>query len=593
MEPFIHIWRNVTNARKAKVDFQLGTHYPEARCPNCRKLHTTAEIIMPPGVNMALFKDLQERGAWRSYQKYVVELEPVLEAMSARGMPVSPAAHAALTAQLRELYGAAEGAMQALVPDECKPFVPGNGYKKLPKDFSAEGPLLPKASGSPKPEFANNAGSDSPASTSNLKASVGVGGLDALGVGGPSIEGPSFLLRKFPDGEERWVRLKKWKPSHAGLIRYMRHRGHAVPRDWKSSKETTNEDELKRLAKRTKDILYETVLEYRQIGTVLNNHLANWLPAADGRVHPTFYYETGTGQLASRRPNAQNAPRHGEGGKGQRAAQFRAMVEARPGHTLLEFDYRSFHAQTLAFEAEDADYLRLAKLDIHSYLTAHLVRHPDRDRMLSWDDQELGACLAQIKREHTFIRDYKAKRAVLGYGFGMGWRKLYMLNQESFDSQADAKRVVDTLNGLFPKACAWRDSIRHQAHEQGYLMSRFGCIRWFWEVLRWDGTGWRSGGDDSEAAVAFLPANDAFCHIKEAMLRLNGADFLSKYALINQIHDALMFECPDALVHEALLVVKSAMERPSEVLVNSIAPAGLSVEVSASRGVTWDKMEKV
>src|SRR5690349_22854537 len=50
--------------------------------------------------------------------------------------------------------------------------------------------------------------------------------------------------------------------------------------------------------------------------------------------------------------------------------------------------------------------------------------------------------------------------------------------------------------------------------------SDLGCIRWFWEVFKWDGTKWVAGGDDSEAAVAFLPANDAFCHIKDAMRRL-------------------------------------------------------------------------
>lgn len=589
---------------------------------------------------MGLLTDLRDRGLWPGYSRYVLGLEPVLDAMSKRGVPVSPEAHAALVKELTELYNAAEGAMQALVPDECKPFTPKNGYKKLPKDFAvpvtasdnalAAGggsssvkvsagnpPSLPGASKPPIPS-AVNVGAELPTRPNSQRGVSEAGGMDAPGrEGGFLAESPTFLLKKFDDGEERWVRVGKWKPSHSGLIKYMRHKKHPIPRDWKTGKETTVEADLERLARSTKDILYEAVLEYRQVGTVLNNHLANWVPHTDGRVHPVFYYDTGTGQLASRRPNVQNAPRHGEGGKGERATRFRSMVVARPGHTLLEFDYRSFHAQTLAFEAEDPDYLRLAKLDIHSYLTAHLVRHPDRNKLLGFDDASLAQALAEIKHNNQFVRDYKAKRAVLGYGFGMGWRKLYMLNRDSFDSQADAKKVMDMLNGLFPRACAWRDRIRHQAHEQGYLMSRFGCIRWFWEVFKWDGTGWKSGGDDSEAAVAFLPANDAFCHIKEAMLRLNGngvttvtgvvgtkgapcsrtsaisATALERYGLINQIHDALMFECPDPLVDEALVTVKEEMERPSVALVNDVAPLGLSVEVSVSRGKTWDRMEKI
>lgn len=536
--------------------------WPQTRCTHCQSIHPVLNIAMPPGlgpINMfsSLLGDLSERGVLSGYQKFVVGLEPILKDMSERGVPVSPERWAAVRAELERDYAATEASMQALVPDEVKPFHPKNGYKRPPVMDEGEG------------------------------------------------DG-TYLLKKFEDGDERWVKLDPWKPSLAGLVRYMKHRGHPVPKDWKSDKETTNEQELERLANRTKDPLYDCVLSYRQIGTILNNHIPNWEPDAGGRVHPVFYYEPGTGQLASRRPNAQNAPKHGKGSKKELADAFRSMIQPRKGHTLLEFDYRSFHAQTLAFEAGDADYLRLAKLDIHSYLTAHLVRHPERHRLLGLSDDELADRLGEIKEAHGFVRDYKAKRAILGYGFGMGWKKLYMMNRESFDSQADAKRVVDMLNGLFPKACAWRDAVRKQAHEQGYLLSRFGCIRWFWEVLRWQGGEWRSGGDDSEAAVAFLPANDAFCHIKEAMLRLDRApvmcgagavrdgSLLKKYGLINQIHDALMFECPDELVDEALAAVPEEMERPSLVLVSDICPGGLSVEVSASRSSeNWSKMEKV
>ena len=182
----------------------------------------------------------------------------------------------------------------------------------------------------------------------------------------------------------------------------------------------------------------------------------------------------------------------------------------------------------------------------------------------------------------------------LGYGFGMGWRKLYMLNQESFDSQSEAKRVMDTLNGLFPRACKWRDEVRMKAHEQGFLMSRAGCIRWFWEVFKWDGSKLVPGGDDSESAVAFLPANDAFCHIKDAMLRLEQGGHLERFGLINQIHDDLMFLCPDESVDEAIATVTVEMERPSATLIDPVvAPEGLVVEVGIAKGKRWDLMTKV
>lgn len=529
-------------------------------CPHCT--HSLAAIIMPPtpAQRSNLFADLEARGLSGSYDQFVMQLEPVLQDMSERGMPVSRTAFDEAKVKLEQAQSDAWAAIQALVPDDVRACNPKQGYKKEPK-----GAVL--------------------------------GGKTEHG-GEPAVWGQrDFIIDGDPLGEAketRWCKLREWAPSHDGLVRYMQYRKHEVPRDWRTGKAITTEQEIERLARKTGDFLYAAVKSYKNVQTLLSNHMKNWEPGPDERVHPTFMYDTGTGQLSSRRPNAQNAPKHGEGDKKDLANMFRGMIRAPEGKVLLEFDYRSFHAQTLAFEAQDAEYLRLAKLDIHSYLTAHLIRHPDRDRLLTLPDEDLREALGRIKKQHQFVRDYKAKRAILGYGFGMGWRKLYMMNREAFDTQADAKRTLDTLDGIFPKACAWRSEIRLKAHEQGYLLSRFGCVRWFWEVMKWNGSGWEPGGDDSESAVAFLPANDAFCHIKKAMLNLNRAGLLAQFGLINQIHDALMFECPLELEEECIKNVKMVMEAPSDVLVDPIvAPGGLSVEVGVSRGLSWDKMSEV
>lgn len=792
------------HGKKEYLQRRYGNHaaYCSPICPNCR--HELSAIIMPPtsAQRSNLFADLEARGLNGGYDQFVMQLEPVLQDMSKRGMPVSRAAFDEAKAKLEQAQSEAWAAIQALVPDDVRACNPKQGYKKEPK-----GAVLGE-----KTEHGGE-----PA----------VWGKRWFQYGPPTL--PDIAR------EERWVKLLEWAPSHDGLVRYMQYRKHEVPRDWKTGKAITTEQEIERLARKTGDFLYAAVKSYKNVQTLLSNHMKNWEPGPDERVHPTFMYDTGTGQLSSRRPNAQNAPKHGEGDKKDLANMFRGMIQAKPGHVLIECvspftrilmkdltwkvagelkegdelwgfdehvangrtdrrrvkscqvtnisrlrkpcmelytdkgmvtcsldhswlrryagkqrwvhagalrtgdrlahfvlpwckdtsweagwlagildgegytnrslgfgqnegivtesaiplfrqkgfnfepygrrrckqfnlrneeafawmrcigvlrpkrllakaisniegmaywgkssscanvlnvrlvgeqevvaiettshtfcaeglvshncDYKSFHAQTLAFEAQDAEYLRLAKLDIHSYLTAHLVRHPDRDRLLTLPDEDLREALGRIKKQHQFVRDYKAKRAILGYGFGMGWRKLYMMNREAFDTQADAKRTLDTLDGIFPKACAWRSEIRLKAHEQGYLLSRFGCVRWFWEVMKWNGSGWEPGGDDSESAVAFLPANDAFCHIKKAMLNLNRAGLLAQFGLINQIHDALMFECPLELGEECIKNVKMVMEARSDVLVDPIvAPNGLSVEVGVSRGLSWDKMSEV
>jgi DNA polymerase I-like protein with 3'-5' exonuclease and polymerase domains len=201
--------------------------------------------------------------------------------------------------------------------------------------------------------------------------------------------------------------------------------------------------------------------------------------------------------------------------------------------------------------------------------------------------------LARIKKAHKFVRDYKAKRAILGYGFGMGAKKLYDMNKESFENVKDAKRTIDMLNGVFPITAKWRTTIRQKAHDQGYLISRHGYIRYFWEVFRWQGGEWKPG-DDSESAIAFLPANDAFGEIKDRMLVIAEQGLDERYNMINNVHDSLLFECPDPLVEEAKERIKLIMEKKSDILVSPIvAPNGLSVEVDVQAGSDWANIKGV
>jgi DNA polymerase I-like protein with 3'-5' exonuclease and polymerase domains len=522
---------------------------------------------------VGLFKDLKDRGVFTGYERFVVELEPVLEAMSKRGIPVPRDAWEETRDTLEARRGDIEDAMQALIPEECRPFHPKQGYKKEPKGAIIGG-------------VTEHAGE---------RAVWGKRWFDAT----RRIE--SLNTTKILElTEERWVKLLPWSPSPKNLITYIkymartqphpRNRLYVTPVSFKTGKETTDQLELARLAKKTGDLLLLITQDYREYSTIIDNHIKNWEPRADGRVHPTFYYETGTGQLASRRPNVQNAPKH----KKETADLFRGMVRARPGHCLLEFDYKSFHVHTLAFEAQDADLLRLARLDVHSFVTAHLLHLPDANVCLKWDDDKLGAYLAGIKKAHKEVRDAKVKHAFLGYDNGMGWKKLYNQYMEFFNSQGEAKQVMALLDTLFPKSKAYRERICLVAHDQGYLLSRYGCIRWFWEVFKWEGGKYVSGGDDHEAALSFFTQNDAHCYLKDALLRLDGLNALKKYGFMNTIHDSLMFECPLALRDEAIAVIAPEMEKNSPTLIDPVvAPNGLSVAVGVSVGENWAEMKEI
>ncbi len=728
---------------------------------------------------MSLFQSMREQGIWRGYSRHVASLNPTLEHMAARGMPVDPAVFDAVVAKLQGDFDSAKAEMQRIVPFEVKT---KKVYKRKPKN----------------PE----------------------GCMEVNG---------------------QWVRALPWSPSNKGLIAYIKHRGHVVPKNFKTGKETTQVLEVKRLSRTTGDPLYAIVITYRKAQTILKNHVKNWKPGPDHRVHTTFYYDPATGQLSSRRPNVQNAPKHDDPEFGGYAKTFRSMIKADPGHTIIECvspetkilrhnltwdtaknikigdnlwgfdeelvshgkrkgrylresfvtnvsnirrpcvrittnkgvitcatnhmmlarkgrrcgqgwrtaesikpgyriahfitpwntetswaagwiagvldgegyggntnhrglsfgqnegdvatqfvlnakelgfnfeqyetnrpckyfslrnkeafswlraigtfrpfrlytralknmenmaywgrnsspavvlsveavgeqeviaietnthtycaegmishncDYKAFHIQTAGFEARDANMMRLGRLDIHSYIAANFLKLPGAQYLHEVkDDAELAELLAAVKKAHKFVRDNQAKRAILGYINGLGYTKLYDLNKEFFQSKWQAKSLMEMLDVLFPPSAAWRKAIVQKAHEQGYLISRHGYIRYFWEVFRWQGGKW-AHGDDHEAALSFLIQNDAHGEIKDRIITIAERGLDEKYGLINTIHDSLIFHCPTHLVLDCKGEIKDIMEAPSTVLIDPIvAPNGLSVEVDVQAGPTWAEIK--
>jgi hypothetical protein len=293
---------------------------------------------------------------------------------------------------------------------------------------------------------------------------------------------------------------------------------------------------------------------------------------------------------------------------------------------LIAFDYKSFHVLTLGFEAQDARYIRMARMDMHSFFAlVGLLRIENADALESLPDEELAMKLKWFRKQsrifpefggRTFqeIRDQKAKTTILAIGFGMKEFTMYQKNPESFHSPSDAKETIDALNGLFPKPEQWRQEIRMKADHDHQLVSRYGYVRRFWDVYHrrpvagnyqprgnekiWEhknGTRWLlTPGDDGEAAIAFLPANDAFGMIRSRMVEVGESGLDDKFGLINNIHDSLVFDCRGEHKEECLWKIKNIMERPSEVLVDpEVAPGGLWCQVEAKIGDNLRDMREV
>lgn len=616
VEDFMWKWHHLQPDLPAGLQFAcsfLGMDFPWKHLYNEQlDWYGCADVDAPQRADQALTDSLRKMGIERGYQQHIVALTPILQDAADRGVPIN-----------REKLAVFEEKIAIAQEDvrvtKIMPKVEGLGLGKIePKEGLKTANSL---------ELKKLLATMSEAEAQQVRLSH----TDAKGKESfYRFERRPFFDKKsaqidiyqvgLPLGDTeptpndtvmRWCRHFEFNPGSADQLKsYMKAKKHPVPKDFKTDAETTNKQELIRLAAKTKDNFYLDVISFREFQKMRSTYCIGWAPKADGCVHTTWTFRPATGQLSSVDPCIQNAPKHAE-----LAKEFRDCVEALPGHKLVEFDYKSFHALTLGFEAQDADYMRLARLDIHSYVAAHLLKIPERDKLITLADDELADRLAFVKKNHKFVRDKKAKPTILGYGFGLGYRKLYQMNRESFTGEKDAKTLIDLLDHLFPKTCAFREAVKHRAQRDYRLVSRHGYHRRFYDVLVYWGMGRiedavrrgrkvpsqclickqrHENGEEAEQAIAFLPANDAFGTIKDAMLELEVMGWHKRALLCNQIHDSLMFMMPDELMDEAIPAIHAVMVKPSIILTDPVvAPNGLVCDVEVGVGQTWRKLETV
>jgi len=537
-----------------------------------------------------------------SYQTYFRDVYPILKDMSRRGIPIDESRRA----ELKELIDREDirvtAAIQAIVPAEVLSTKQKNGYKNPPilncedceykgrgDHICTEGTVvsysdLAEMHGLMKREVILT-------EEEKCRCTVKTRSVCDVCMGSGLI--PAGVV------ECRWASPVQFNPNSPTQVRrFIRFLGHPVPKHAKrtdaqgEASDTTEMKELERLWVKTKHPIYPLLIEKRQLTKVEGTYYEGWKPSKDSCVHTTYTFGTATWQTSSKAPNVQNGLKHADEKKAPfkyaLAQGFLRMQRAMEGRVLMNFDFKSFHALTTAHDFNIPDYARLARIDIHSFVTCHYLRLPERVGLFNRPDEEMLELFKSMRKTEPFgfTRDFKAKRTILGIQFGMGYRKLYQLNRDDFENESEARTLHDMVYGLFPRLRIAQNEVKARAAEDKRLVNKYGAIRHFYDVQRWDRRMQKMvPGDQAEQAVAFLPASHAFGHFRSALLRLRAGGWDERFGLCNQIHDSMLFHCDRRLAEECISVVKPLMEEPSTVLIYpQMAPNGLSVGADLAMG---------
>jgi len=512
--------------------------------------------------------------------------------------------------------------MQCLVPEECKNFHPKEGYKKKPKEDGKypEGYVyedLVEAEFVVK-EVVNR--------TEGLLASSGklMAGVKAELLAryddkqveelDPNVA-KWFKKKKVTTGrlitEKRWAFRKPFNANSSDqLLNYIRYRCEEeervqpfkTKRRWyipehpsQKGKPTTGVKELERLGRATGDQFLLGLPAYRKIVKYQSFTKGAWVPNPHtGRVHATPKLSPATGQIAMQDPNILQGPKHGNTELEKRLAhQWLGVIMAPPSHRWVIMDFAGFHAATTGFEAHDPTYVRASRLDIHGILGYVNEKLPNYERIIEGlKDERLMSDAEILDRVKTWARkevpgfkerrDQQYKRTVLGVQFGMRQWKMAKLFPEQFTSPKIAEKIITAEQYIWPKVFQFQDKITHTADIEHKLVSLYGHIRWFWDVFTWKwqedrlldagGKLVRKPGEDSEKAKAFLPANDAFGHVRDIAVWMYERGLHKKYQTVNNIHDNLESLVPSKLVEEYIHVIGSRAQAPNYTLKNSTFP---------------------
>ena len=282
--------------------------------------------------------------------------------------------------------------------------------------------------------------------------------------------------------------------------------------------------------------LPRTIVDWRTLSKLRSTYteaLQAAINPATGRVHTSFSMAVAqTGRLSSTDPNLQNIPVRTEEGR-----KIREAFIADEGNVLVSADYSQIELRILAHIA-DIDALKTAfkdGLDIHAMTASEMFGVP-------------------IEGMDPMVRR-QAKAINFGIIYGISG---FGLARQLGIPQGEASEYIKTYFKRFPGIRAYMDETKAFAKEHGYVTTAYG--------RKINLAGIKSKGPQrsfAERQAINAPIQGSAADIiKRAMIRM--PEILAKAGLsarmLLQVHDELVFECPEQEANKLIEVVRTTMQ---------------------------------
>lgn len=269
----------------------------------------------------------------------------------------------------------------------------------------------------------------------------------------------------------------------------------------------------------------------------------------DGRVRTHIYQTKETGRWSSARPNLQNISKQrdpdykrllGDGYK----YKLRSVLQASPGHVLLEVDYTGAELYGMAIMSGDPamiDHATRNQLpesnpdfyDIHSNVAVMAFN-------LKCAPTKTG--LESLDKVHLRII---AKSVIFGIAYGRGAKAIALAAKEQGVNVSvnAAQRVIDTIFEMYPKLTPFFDECKSRATNERWLCHCFGRFRRFPSAS--DGG---LAGEFERQAMNFpiqgtiaSAMSRAIAYLYDARRQVGNPNL---FKILLQIHDAILLEVP-------------------------------------------------